>query len=294
MYGWTIKDDEDLGKNRTKTFKKLVERSEKENYKDLPSYASDFTYFLVPGLYANNLTIKHMEDNIKLLESLGLDIIRLNINTGGTVKENAREIKDIIIEHHRNGGSKIVLIGHSKGAIDAATAISKYKLYKYVKGLILMQAPWAGTLIAEETGIMRHLSNFATMITGTNKQALEDLSYENRRKTIKKYPLDITKLKVLCVASSIGDVKSISQLPATILKRKYGVETDGIVGFEDAVIPGCDYVIIDKMAHSDSVLYISKQLSELYPGDMTYALIVMILNPTTNRNNDKTKRRTIS
>jgi ribosome biogenesis protein UTP30 len=68
------------------------------------------------------------------------------------VEKNAKEIKDHIEELYWGTGNKVVLLGHSKGGVDAAAACSMFwlELKGKVVGLVLVQSPYGGSPIASD------------------------------------------------------------------------------------------------------------------------------------------------
>lgn len=68
------------------------------------------------------------------------------------VEKNAREIKDHIEELYKSTGRQVVLLGHSKGGVDAAAACSMFwpQLKDKVVGVILVQSPYGGSPIASD------------------------------------------------------------------------------------------------------------------------------------------------
>lgn len=69
-----------------------------------------------------------------------------------SVEKNAREIKEYIEEIFWGSGKRVLLLGHSKGGIDAAAALSIYwtDLKDKVSGLAFTQSPYGGTPIASD------------------------------------------------------------------------------------------------------------------------------------------------
>jgi len=72
-----------------------------------------------------------------------------------SVEKNAREIKEYIEELCWGSNKRVLLLGHSKGGIDVAAALSLYwpELKDKVAGLVLAQSPYGGSPIA--TDILR-------------------------------------------------------------------------------------------------------------------------------------------
>lgn len=68
------------------------------------------------------------------------------------MEKNAKEIKDYIEEIYWGSKKRILLLGHSKGGVDAAAALSMYwdDLKDKVAGLALAQSPYGGSPIASD------------------------------------------------------------------------------------------------------------------------------------------------
>lgn len=66
--------------------------------------------------------------------------------------KNAKEIKDYIEEIYWGSGKRVLLLGHSKGGVDSAAALSMYwdELKDKVAGLALAQSPYGGSPIASD------------------------------------------------------------------------------------------------------------------------------------------------
>jgi ribosome biogenesis protein UTP30 len=68
------------------------------------------------------------------------------------VEKNARELKLYIEELYWGSGKQVLLLGHSKGGVDAAAALSLYwsELKGKVAGLALVQSPYGGTPVVSD------------------------------------------------------------------------------------------------------------------------------------------------
>ncbi|KAF4402340.1 hypothetical protein G4B88_003261 [Cannabis sativa] len=117
------------------------------------------------------------------------------------VEKNAREIKEYIEEIYWGSGKRVLLLGHSKGGIDAAAALSLYwpDLKDKVAGLALAQSPYGGSPIASDILREGQLGDYVNLrklmeilickVIKGDLQALEDLTYERRREFLKKHHL---------------------------------------------------------------------------------------------------------
>lgn len=77
---------------------------------------------------------------------------RLPFFLKASVEHNAWEIKQYIEELYWGSGKPVMLLGHSKGGVDAAAALSMYwtDLKEKVAGLALVQSPYGGTPLASD------------------------------------------------------------------------------------------------------------------------------------------------
>ena len=69
-----------------------------------------------------------------------------------SVEKNARELKEYIEEIYWGSQKRVMLLGHSKGGVDAAAALSLHwsDLKDKVAGLALAQSPYGGSPIASD------------------------------------------------------------------------------------------------------------------------------------------------
>lgn len=68
------------------------------------------------------------------------------------MEHNAGELRQYIEELYWGSGKRVMLLGHSKGGVDAAAALSIYwtDLKEKVGGLVLVQSPYGGTPLASD------------------------------------------------------------------------------------------------------------------------------------------------
>ncbi|XP_022893334.1 uncharacterized protein LOC111407871 [Olea europaea var. sylvestris] len=83
---------------------------------------------------------------------MGLACHIAKIHSEASVERNAWELKQYIEELYWGSGKRIMLLGHSKGGVDAAAALSIYshELKDKVGGLALVQSPYGGTPVASD------------------------------------------------------------------------------------------------------------------------------------------------
>lgn len=136
----------------------------------------------------------------RFFSKMGLACHIAKIDSEASVEHNAWELKQYIEELYWGSGKRVMLLGHSKGGVDAAAALSVYwsDLKDKIAGLALVQSPYGGTPLAsdilhegqiadkETWKIMEFL--ICKLIKG-DIRALEDLTYEKRKEFIMKHKL---------------------------------------------------------------------------------------------------------
>lgn len=156
-------------------------------------------YLLVPGLLSNHGPL-YFVDTKKVFSKLGLACHIAKIHSEASVETNAWELKQYIEELYWGSGKRVMLLGHSKGGVDAAAALAMYwpDLKDKVAGLALVQSPYGGSPIASDILREGQIADIETrrimellickVIKG-DMRALEDLTYEKRREFISKHML---------------------------------------------------------------------------------------------------------
>lgn len=160
---------------------------------------NSFVYLLIPGLFSNHGPL-YFVGTKRFFSKMGLACHIAKIHSEASVEHNAWELKQYIEELYWGSGKRVMLLGHSKGGVDAAAALSIYSsdLKNKVAGLALVQSPYAGTPIASDIlregqiadkETRRIMELLICKIIKGDIRALEDLSYDKRREFISKHQL---------------------------------------------------------------------------------------------------------
>lgn len=147
---------------------------------------------------------------------------------------------------------RVVLVGHSKGGVDAcaALALHEHRLKDIVLGVITVQSPYGGSPVASDltaTPAMRSLTERALEVllrapkgvgSKTLLPALLDVTYEKRMAFLEHHPLPC---RFPCVSfhSAVKSPSGVLALGAAYVKNRYGSDSDGLVCGADAEVPGC-------------------------------------------------------
>ncbi|KAG9452222.1 hypothetical protein H6P81_005126 [Aristolochia fimbriata] len=180
----------------SKRFMDLLDNVRKGVHK-LPN---TLVYLLVPGLFSNHGPL-YFSSTKMYFSKMGLACHIARIHSEASVEKNAREIKEYIEEIYWGSGKRVLLLGHSKGGVDAAAAVSMYwsELKDKVAGIALAQSPYGGSPIASDILREGQLGDYVRLrqlmeilickVIKGDIQALEDLTYERRKQFLRKYRL---------------------------------------------------------------------------------------------------------
>ncbi|KAF3340381.1 hypothetical protein FCM35_KLT16152 [Carex littledalei] len=195
--GWLQRDRSMLPtEDGTSRFLEILESIRRNEHK-LPN---SVVYLLVPGLFSNHGSLYFVKTKT-YFSKMGLACHIAKIHSEASVETNAREVKDYIEEIYWGAQKKVLILGHSKGGVDSAAALSLYwpELRDKVAGLVLAQSPYGGSPVASDILREGQLGDYVRLrkimeilickVLKGDLQALEDLTYEKRKDFIRNHPL---------------------------------------------------------------------------------------------------------
>ncbi|KAH9627472.1 hypothetical protein KSS87_006163 [Heliosperma pusillum] len=273
-------------------------------------------YLLVPGLFSNHGPL-YFSNTKTYFSKMGLTCHIAKIHSEASVEKNATELKDYIEEIYWGSNKRVMLLGHSKGGIDAAAALSIYwpDLKDKVAGLALAQSPYGGSPIASDILREGQLGDYfnarklmeiliCKVIKG-DLQALEDLTYDKRREFLRRNPLpkDLpvvsfhTEAKispaVLATLSHVAhaELGQAAKIPvmiplgaamaacAQLLQVRYGQKSDGLVTCHDAEVPGSVVVRPERKLDHAWMVYssLNDDTSEANASQVCEALLQLLM-----------------
>lgn len=186
---------------------------------------NSFVYLLIPGLFSNHSPLYFVSTKT-FFSKMGLACHIAKIHSESSVEHNAWELKQYIEELYWGSGKRVMLLGHSKGGVDAAAALSIYwqDLKGKVAGLALVQSPYGGTPLASDILREGQVADIETRrimellickIIKGDIGALEDLTYEKRKEFLLKHrpPNDIPLISFHSEASvGPGVISTLSHI----------------------------------------------------------------------------------
>ncbi|KAJ0441979.1 putative alpha/Beta hydrolase [Helianthus annuus] len=158
-----------------------------------------YVYLLIPGLFSNHGPLYFVSTK-RFFSKMGLACHIAKIHSEASVEYNSLVLKQYIEELYWGSGKRVMLLGHSKGGVDAAAALSLYwcDLKDKVAGLALVQSPYGGTPIASDVMREGQLADKETRrimklivckIIKGDIRSLEDLTYEKRKQFLSQHKL---------------------------------------------------------------------------------------------------------
>ncbi|GJP54643.1 hypothetical protein CLOM_g13705 [Closterium sp. NIES-68] len=167
----------------------------------------DLVYLLIPGLFSN-LSPLYLFDTKRHFSSIGLVCHIAKIHSQAPIEANAIVIRDYIEELFWATKKKVLILGHSKGAMDAAAAISLYQplLLDKVAGLVFIQSPYGGSPVASD--LLREgqwgdvasrtiLGILMDKIFKGDIQCLDDLTHAKRKAFLAAHPFPVGEIPTL-------------------------------------------------------------------------------------------------
>lgn len=242
----------------------------------LPRLAGRDAVIVVPGLFTERYPF-YLRRATGRLRSLGLDVRWAPIDTDMTAAHNAAAVRDTICAVAREG-RRAILVGHSKGPIDAAAALSLHpELTASVRAFVSLQAPYAGTPLAEEA----HRSRFWRAAVGAvvgglfrgSARAFWELRYGERREFLDAHPLP--QVPMLSLVTTTARAGPVLERTRRLIAERHGSPSDGFVPPVDAYIPGSRLVHLNGVDHGGLALPLCRSLFD--PGCTVEALVAAAL-----------------
>lgn len=249
----------------------------------LPANAADFVYLCVGGIFSHHfLPSLYLQENIDALRKAGLSADRIAIDSTAGVRENARVVRDAVIEVAAATGKKVVLIGHSKGGLDAAAALALYpEVAAQTHALVTLQSPYAGSPVAQDIAddpVQKGAGNFLLQSVFGGKPAMaSDLTYTQRREFLHTCPLP-EDLNVVSLATVDTAWVSSTAAAGSYIRHRYALESDGVVVPADALLPNSRAIVIRGLDHMSSISPTHQRL-RYTPASLTLAAVAVALSP---------------
>ncbi len=246
----------------------------------LPAEARRHVYLMVKGLMGDEL-FGYLSDNQTRLERRGLETQEVQVDTEGSLEDNIEVVRKAL-ENAAFFGRSVVLVGHSKGAVESVSALAIYpKLRQHVRAVVAIQAPYGGSPIAHDLTDSPELHRvldiaFPLFFYGVSR-SVDDLSYTARKEFVRRHPY-AGEVPTVSLATSRYSRRSLLFPVAHYVRQRYGLPSDGLVAQVDAEVPGSRVVRLDDMDHAEAAMMGLPGFANHNPGNITEAMVALALD----------------
>jgi len=206
---------------------------------------------------------QYFDEQLDWLKAMGVEARRLEIESEESVAFNSQIIANAIRSSNK---SQVILVSHSKGSIDSLETLLKVPSLRHkVHAWLSIQGAFGGSPVAEDILNDKPLSAFAEELLhrlGGTHQALADLGTTLRAEYLIENGAYIKELlaetPVLSFTSYKEDTPgwdTLLELSRDYLLNDYGLDNDGLVAWNDAVLQGSDYIKVEGVDHAVPVMY---------------------------------------
>ncbi len=208
------------------------------------------------------LGVDYMDKQVAWLrDSLAADVSVVRLPTAAPVAENAVRLRQILLSRDEPA----VLVTHSKGGLEALSALLDPNAARRCRGLVAIQSPFGGSPVADAVvaapPLRLAVGGAVRLIRRGSGHGIQDLTTAARRLWMSQNAEHIThlveSLPMVCCASSLvgGDMAAVERryLPLVRwMERRGAGPNDGLVPVASALLPGARHVIVHG-SHRDLV-----------------------------------------
>lgn len=203
--------------------------------------------------------VEYLTHQVRNLRDQGFDADIADIDTGASVARNGARLADLLMRDHR----PTWVISHSKGGLDMLDALIKEpELHRLIDGWISFQSPFLGSPIADVacgSTRARKVTGAALKLMGADTQAISDLRTDRRARYMDEHAARIAQIAssvpTMCVATVGSAKRGLSLIPDWPTGRwmdGLGLENDGLVPFNAAILPGARFVKLTGLVHGQA------------------------------------------
>ena len=237
-----------------------VEKLQKYKIILVPGFLSDVDASQLPIPGAALKPPQHFEEQMDWLKASGADYERLRMTSESSVRENSAIVSAAI----RASSRPVILIGHSKGGLDALEALlSDRSLREKVRGFVTLQSPFFGSPVADYVTSNNDLYDLASgvlLTMGGNKDSMINLTCADRKPYMAANAAAIAEITAAVPVISVATWKDsvhgqidTALEPVRDLLLVQGIRSDGVVPVDSALLPGADFVKLSGLDHGVTV-----------------------------------------
>lgn len=224
----------------------------------LKSDANQYQYLFLGGILGEILELpfvgNYLKVNKEILQKEGItDIDYKTLSSLRSAHTNAIELNEIIESKFIRNKKKLILFCHSKACLEVLLALKRDVLLfkKTVHKIICVQPPFMGSSMMNSFPV-RQISKAWPGLKSLNKNFYADFFQAEIVGNKEKH--EYIQNHMVVVRSYRSRSRDVSWIirPSHFLMKRTGTVTDGLVSFEDQVIPNAKYEEqVMEMDHSD-------------------------------------------
>ncbi|NNE82756.1 MAG: hypothetical protein HKN28_02180, partial [Alphaproteobacteria bacterium] len=197
------------------------------------------------------------------IEALNAERIETQIapvDTEQSVAENGRRLAAFIGVSDR----PVCIVSHSKGGLDTLEFLlrAEPEVRRQIACWVVLQSPFAGSPVADlivDEDWTRGITEPVLRALGGSGNSIDDLTVKVRTEYMNKYSQNIENITKTIPMIALATYVDGSRTPSLHVAGTYrwmrdqGVENDGLVPLNSALLPNVRYVVLPGLDHTDPV-----------------------------------------
>ena len=245
------------------------ERAPATDSPSLPALAQRLQIFVVSGAFSDcrEPATVPFEDAIARLSAQGVRIRPVMVSGRSSPARNARQIADAIAGAAVADDDRVVLVGYSKGAVDALQYLVDFpEPARHVAAVLSVAGAIQGSPLAEQGDwwyrtFLEHA--FAGTCDPGDGQVIHSLLPSVRKAWLEEHPLPPHVAYYSLAAFTTGEHIGYALKPAWHVLARHDRRNDGQVVAGDAIIPGSTVLGYVNADHWDLAIALEQQMPQL-------------------------------
>jgi hypothetical protein len=221
------------------------------------------------------------------LTKAGARVVTADVNTAAGVAVNGPRVRGLL----QKIDGPICLLTHSKGGLDTLDALigADEAVLVRVRCWVALQAPFYGSPLADtaDAPVVGTVGALLLTLASGDGSSLSDLRTDLRADYMSRHSIavaaTVTRIRPLCVTSYFDGSDPRFPHPPQLLATRYlmerrGMRNDSLVPTDSAILPGCRYVMLQNIDHTDTISGRLIGPSPLDPGVLIRALFAIALD----------------